>query len=316
MIYKNSLKVMMSNFSLVSRILLFMLIHFAIIFGLSYMLILPIINLLSANGFFKLANEYYISFLETLNARVALQNIDTLFDKFIQILSQNFSVIGVNIIAFLFVIFVFGAFLNNFYSLIVTNSLYYSMSNNTKFQFLPSMLATFKDNLKYSFISLFTKLPLALINFMFIILSFRLLTVGGLVTFFAPLLIILIILTLSSFKMALFYGWSPAIIIFDKGVFYAFDKSLKLSFRKLKKVYANSFYIVLTVFVVNVLSALVTFGASLIITIPMSVLLVNSFSMVLFYSNYGMRYYVDEFNVIVPVKLEQTEPLSSIKFII
>lgn len=316
MIYKNSIKVMMSNFTLVSKILMFMVLHFAIVFGISYMFLLPILELLSNQGLFANAQSFYMDFLQNLNLQQAFSNLSTLLNSFVEIITTNFSSIGFYVIALLFTLIVLGAYFNNFYSLIVTNSLYFSMSNNIKFKFAPSFVSTLLTNLKYSLFSLFVKLPVTIIILSLVVLSFQLLTVGGAVTVFAPLLIILIYLILNAVKLTVFYGWSPSIVVFDKGIFNALDKSFKITMRKLKKVFANSFYMVLTIFVVNVFAAIVTFGASLVLTLPMSILLINAFSMVVFYSNYGMRYYVDEFNVIVPVKLERTEPFCSIKFII
>ncbi len=316
MIYKNSLKIMMTNFSLVSRILVFLVFHFAIVFGLSYMFLLPIIHLMNSSGFFTNAQNYYFSFLQTLNLQQAFADVASLMNQFNVLLNNNLSTVVFPLLAFFVTFAVVGSFLSNMYHMAISNSLYYSMSNNVKMKFLPSFVSTLGQNLKYSLFALLTKLPLTIIIVSALILSFQLLTVGGAVALFAPLLIMLGLFLLLSAKTTLFYGWVPAIVVLNKGILFGLDKSLKLTLRKLKKVYANSFYMVLTIFVVNVFAALVTFGASLLLTIPMSILLMNAFSMVVFYSNYGMRYYVDEFNVIVPAKLEHTEPLSDIKYII
>jgi len=316
MIYKNSLKIMMSNFSLVSRILLLMVVHFAIVFGISYMFLLPVINLLVTNNWFELARGYYMEFLQSLNAQAAFQNLGQLFATLENIISANFARIGFYLIGLLFVLVFLSSLFSNFYSLIVTNCLYQSMSNNVKYKFGPSLVSTLGTNLKFSFIALFVKLPFALINIVLVVFSFRLLFVGGVVSFFAPVMIMLILFVLESLRSTIFYGWTPSIVVFDKGIINGLNKSLSLTFHKTKKVFANSFYIILTIFVINVFAALVTFGASLVITLPMSVLLYQAFAMVVFYSNYGMRYYVDEFNVIVPTKMEKTEPICNMKHII
>jgi hypothetical protein len=280
------------------------------------MFLLPIGNVLSSNGWFETAKNYYMAFLQNLNAQTAFANISDLFNSLHTIINNNFASIGFNVVGFVIVMSILGTLFSNFFSVIVTNSLYQSMSNNVKYGFYPSMFSTLKTNLNYSVVSLFIKIPISVIISCLVYLSFDLLFVGGMVSFFAPLLIMLIMFFLITIKTTIFYGWTPAIVVFDKGVFYALAKSLQLTFRRIKRVFANSFYMVITIFVVNVFCALVSFGSTLILTLPMSILLYHAFAMVMFYSNYGMRYYVDEFNVIVPSKLEQTEPFCNVKYII
>lgn len=316
MIYKNAVKLTMSNFALVSRVFILWLINFAIIFGLSYAFTLPVINLLQSNGWFANLSGYYDTFLQSLNLQTAFSNLGLLMNDFVQILNVNWNSIAFNIYGLVFTLVILGSFLSGLYNVAVSNSLYFSMSNNIKYKFLPSYISTLRLNVKYNLLSLFIKLPAILFIIVIVLYSLNLLFVGGVVTFFAPFIILLIYFVLGSLYMAIFSTWTPSLIIFDNGLFNGLKKAFKITFRKFKKVFANAFYVLLTIFVVNIFSAIVTFGVSLIITIPMSILLVNAFGMVVFYSNYGMRYFVDEFNVIVPAKLESTEPMKNIKFII
>ena len=59
-----------------------------------------------------------------------------------------------------------------------------------------------------------------------------------------------------------------------------------------------------------------TFGASLLLTLPISSLTINIFGMVVFYSSQGMRFYVDSENVITTKKMEETDAFSKLKFIV
>lgn len=316
MTYKNSFKLLFSNFSLVGKVLCFLLINLIIIFGLSYVLVLPITELLSQNNWFLNARSYYTNFLGNLNLPLAVENVGVLFTDFINIITTNFNQIYLNVIFLLFTLFVFGAFLNGLYSIVITNVLYFFMSNNVKFGFLPSFVATLRKNLKYNLLSLVTQLPINLIIYVIIFYMFHLFTLGGVVAFLAPFLIVLAYILLKATKRAIFSSWAPAIVVFDKGILQDVDKAVKISGRRIVRVFTNSIYLTLTIFVVNVFAALVTFGVSLFITVPVSIVLVSCLNMVMFYSNYGMRYYVDEFNVYVPKKLEVTETLNNIKYLI
>ncbi len=316
MTYKNSFKLLLSNFSLIYKVLIFLLINLVIIFGISYVLVLPVINLLSNANWFANIENVYISFINQPDFNVLTTNLNTILTDFISVISNNLSVIGVNIIFFALTLFVLGSFLNGFYNLIISNVLYYYMSNNLRFGFMSSFIETFTKNIKYNLISLTTKLPVTLIIYTLLFLIFRLFTVYGgslLLMFFV---LILVYIVLKALKVTLFSSWAPSMLVFNKGVVKDIFKGISITNRRFWKVYSNAFYIVLTLFIVNVFSAIVTFGFSLFFTVPISVVVLSCFNMVAFYSNYGMRYYVDEFNVIVPKKMADTDKASSIKHII
>lgn len=316
MIYKNSLKIMMNNFGLVSRIFALILLQTALLFGMSYVFLLPAIRLLEQEGFFATAQTYVEQFLQNLNLQLAFEHIGQMLTQLQTIISTNFTQVGWWLVALVILFVLLNAFLSNFYELIISNSLYQSMSNNIVYGFAPSLVSTLPKNIKYSLKSLLVKIPVYLGVLFVIVNSFRLLAVGGVISFFAPLLIILIAITMFALQKTLLYGWTPSLVLFNKGVFASLWQSFGVTAYKTKKTFANAFYILLTVFVLNVFAGLVTFGAALIVTLPMSVLLVQAYGMVMFYSNYGMRYYVDAYNVIVPNKREQTQVLCRMRFVI
>ena len=59
---------------------------------------------------------------------------------------------------------------------------------------------------------------------------------------------------------------------------------------------------------------LFTFGAGLLITIPVTSVLLTTFQMSAFYGCYGMRYYVDNATIVEPKRMGETERLSRIKY--
>ena len=314
MIYKNSLKIMMSNFVLVTRLLVLMLVAGIVLFGLFYLLAYPVINVLELQGWFAAIGDIHYSFLQTFNLSEAINELGYELFNFFGIIGNNFRSLAFNVISLILLIILTLAFLGNFYDVAVSNSLYHGMSNNTKVKLLPSMISTFRNNMKYNLLSLVAKLPVKLGIFAIIVYLMNVVRFSGGWAIFAPFVILLAYLILKAFELVLFAGWVPAVVVFDKGVVSAFEKGIKVNTRNFVKMYANSFYIILTIVVINVVVGVATFGVGLIVTIPASILLRNSFAMVVFYSNYGMRYYVDESNVIVPAKLEQTDRARALKY--
>ena len=314
MTYKNSFKLLFSNFSLVGKVLVFLLINLAIIFGISYVLALPLIDVLANNGWFVQCKEVYNNFLMSLNLFEVVESIGVLFTQFISILDANFSAIYINIILLFATIIILGSFLNGLYSLVICNVLYYFMSDNVKYGFTSSLVSTFYKNVKYNLLSLVTKLPINLSIYVIVLYMLSFLSFNFAAAIVLLFLVILTFLVLKSIKISVFSGWAPALVVFDRGIFNDINKAFKITNRRIFKVFVNAFFLSLTIFVLNVFSAVVTFGVSLLVTIPLSIVLINCFNMISFYSNYGMRYYVDEFNVFVPRKLETTEMFKDIKY--
>lgn len=316
MLYKNAFKLVMSNTKLVWKVLLFLLINSIVIIGLLYVFSLPIIEVLSDHNWFGELQSIYYSFLNNMSIADFVNQISGAIKDFVDIIVANSDTLLVNIIFFIFTLFFVNTFLNGFYGLVIANIMYNYMSNKIKYGFMASFIETFYKNIKYNLLNIVTKLPIDIAIYAIVIMAFELFSLGGAYAFFAPFIIVLAFIVLRALKLTYFTSWAPAIIIFDKTIAKDIDKGLLVTRRKLKRVFSESLYVILTVFALNVFVGFATFGVGLIITIPFSIVLVSCFNMVVFYSSYGMRYYVDETNVIVPKKLEQTDELSSVKYVI
>lgn len=314
MIYKNSIRLTMSNFYLVTRLLVFVATIFAVVFGLAYAIALPIINVLEQQLWFANLADIFNTFMQNLNLSAALSSLGTSIVSFFTILANAGAGVAVSIVGLCILGVFVGPFLFGLTDLVLTNSLYHYMSNNVKFSFLPSLFATLRDNVKLNLLNVVTKIPFRLASFAILVALTNFITLGGVLAIFTPFILLLVYIVLRSLELTLFSGWAPATVVFEKGVITGLTRGFKVNMRSPQKVYANSFYIMLTSVVINILVGACTFGVGLIITIPMTILLKNAYSMVVFYSNYGMRYYIDEFNVIVPRKLEQTDSLLALKY--
>ena len=67
MLFKNTFKLMFSNSHLIWKILLYVLISSAIIFGLSFFVALPVVQILINENFFVKVGEVYTAFIDTLD---------------------------------------------------------------------------------------------------------------------------------------------------------------------------------------------------------------------------------------------------------
>ena len=78
MIYKNSIKILFSNFDIVWKNILYYILVFLITGGLCYICINPIYKLLSAGGLVTDFLNVYSDFLSNLNLTALFTSINTL----------------------------------------------------------------------------------------------------------------------------------------------------------------------------------------------------------------------------------------------
>ena len=316
MMYKDTFKLLLSNFHLVWKILAYVFISTLCVIGLAYACSLPILKVLEAEGVVGQFTSLFVDFSKSFNIYELLSNAVSLIENFFNVIANNIANLWLYIVLFLFIIIVIRAFLGGFYKFAATNVLYYYLSSNIKFSFTSSLLSYFKMNLKYQLASLVVQLPIDVLFVAVFYYALKWLVTSEGLLLLAPICIIILAILLLSVKITFFSGWLPAMVVFDCGVWEGLKKGVKAVFRRFYRSFSTAVLIMFTLIVLNVVCAVCTFGASIIVTIPLNFLVVLIYNMVVFYSSQGMRYYVDTEHVVTPKKLEETDGIGSLKFLI
>lgn len=316
MMYKNTIKLLFSNFRAVWNILIFLIIATLLSGLLSFIFCSPIINALTDGGLFIEISNTYTSFVTSLNLTQFFIDITVIGDLFANIILLNMNSLLVYIILFLFSFFVVSNFMRSFYLLASSNYLNYYMGNKIRKSFTACFFEDFGKNVKYSLLYLVTIFPIKLLIYLVVYQSLRLLAYGGFMAVVAPFITIAIYVILSSIRITIFSCWVPMIVRKGEGVF----KALFLSESTLRKrwltTFSNSIFIVLTILFINVFVGIFTFGVAWVVTIPISYFITAIFNMVCYYTSTGSRFYVDDFNVVAPKRMEHTDQFSKLKNII
>ena len=316
MMYKNSMKLLFSNFNIVWKVLLYVIVMFLIVFGLAYATALPVFNVLVNSGFVESVKSLFETFINNLNGVDLFRGIGELSIHFVDTIFANFHSIGIYIILFIFEIFVFGRFLMGLTHLTISEMLYSSMSSNLKVGFLYTLFTNFRKIILLELSKFIITFPLDMLIGYVIIMCFKLFAIKGIVAFLTPFIIVLVSVVLISFRVALFSCWVPMIAVKNGNIFVSLVKSFKLQQRRFFKILGNSVGLVLTILIINVFATLFTLGVGVILTIPLSYVWLDTFQMVSYYGSYGMRYYVDSSTIIEPRKMNETDTVKSAKYVI
>lgn len=308
MIYLNSLKIMFYNFTLAIKSFITKLFSMLIVAGIIFSFAFRPLQLLAHNGLFDalwqgLSSFNFLSFFESLVkceeiVLTTIKNSDAYFK------------------ALLIITFVVGYLLLsticNFDKVPMCEVLDAKMSSNCKLNFVGIYFSRLWFSIKYTLSSLIFMVPIDAGIVVLLYLTFKIFTLGGLWLTISPFLVIMISIILISLRVALFSNWVPECVSSGKGVWKSFGNACKLTFKKFLRTFSGSVLIVLTLFFVNLLMFVLTAGVGLIITMPATVLLINSFSMVNYYVSTGNRFYVDAQTIVSPKKLETEEEIKNL----
>lgn len=316
MIYKNSLKILLSNFDIVWKTILYYIFLFFITGGLIFLCVNPIYKLLEQSGFIENITTVYADFLTNLNLTQLLLTINDLIVQFTSILTENLSTVWINFVGLAFVFIFLKTYLSNLTIMSSCNALHYYMGSMNKHSYVLSFKETFGQNLKAQLAYFVVSLPQKILYTLLFVLSLRLFDISFVMSIVSIFVIVIGFCLLLGFKYTLFAGWIPTMIVMNYSVFKSLKVSVKNSFRIFPRVFSNAVGIAITLILANFLIGIFTFMVGLVITIPFSYLLLSAFGMVVTYEAQGMRYYVDVYNVITPKKKEISDKLKSMKYVV
>ncbi len=294
MIYKNSMKLLASNFNFVWKQLAYTVVRLAIIIGLTYLVSSPIIKLLQAEGYFELvADVGKTMYTDTAGVFVAIKQV---FTQFFYILGQNFGQIWWAVILFFFVTLVVNSFLKSAGKYALTAVAYSTYTSQSNISYCHSLLTNSKKVMLYSLSMLVINLPFTFLKVLFICIYCW--TFTNLATAIFGITMLVVVFTLTcALQLTLCKSCCVNMITSSTNPF----KSFALVFTNAKdfgRVFSNAIIIVLTIIVCNFAIGLFTVGAGLIITIPASMVLAVTFQLVSHFATTKQRYYLSS-NIIV-----------------
>ena len=256
MLYKNSVKILFSNFSLVWKSLIYFLSLFLVVVGLLVAILHPIYQLLTEAGFVSKLVEVYTDFLSSMDFNELVGTFSHLWERFMEIMNANLPQFWFAFIFVVIVLFVFSAITSNMTIMANCNSLHYYMGSMNKHGFYSSYSETFGKNLLLQIVYFLVSLPLNCINLVLIVLGFKLFSSVWILSIFSGFLIFLEIMLLHAFKFSLFSSWVPTMVVLNYGVFKSLRVAIKNTFRNFPRVFSGSIGIVFTIIIINIIFGL------------------------------------------------------------
>lgn len=310
--FKNTIKLCISNFSTFWKLMLYKVLVIGIIIGLfcttlGYLNNLASFDALSASTlkFFSIANLG--SGPETImNSALGLgENLVAFFTE----LFATYPVIFIYILALFFVIL---PYLWHLSDMPASEEVFGFMSSQTKYGFTSSFIRNLNRANAYSLALTLILIPVNCIFVLGVVAVLALGSIGGVWTILAPALFFVWAIIFFSLRTTFLSSWQSAITTTNAKTFAGLRKSLRAVLRDFLRIWSNSIVFITIFVLLSILTSLIGFA----ILLPLYCFVITVFSMVVFFDHRGMRYYVDFNKIITPKKLEQTDKLSKLKHII
>ncbi len=316
MIFKNTFKLLLTNFSLTYKVFLYKLFVLLFALGIGGTIGMPLITHLLSIDFFGFIGDKLVFMFESFNISNIFIGFKDIFLKIIEILINLDPSIVVSsalaITVFILILVLFGS-LDELACIDVINA---NLTSKTKLSFFKSLVGkTFKSMLK-SVIKFIVSLPYYACLGLILYYGFTLFDgVSGIVKVLIPMLMFLSITLISGLYLSLIAGFSPSIIINDNGVFKSLKTGLKTVSKKYFRLLSSSIMLVFVLLVLNIFIVVYSFFAGLIITIPISIVVLDLFKTISYYECNGMRYYVGD-EIRSPLRKEELDKMNKLRYII
>lgn len=309
MMFKNSIRLLCSNFAEVWKLLVYHIISIGFCVGLLAIFHTEFVS------YFNLA--YTESGLVDVfgsgtlydvgNIALTLSKVADFGVLFLQTMFASNVGIG---IFFLIVIFYILPLLMNMGKIVMCELMYGYMSACQKQSFTGTFLKTLKSSLAYSSIKVLYALPF---NVLTMLSMWGLTRVSnGAFNYIMPFAFVIVPAVFMAFKELFNGGWAPAKVVYNHNIFKSYAIGMRAVLRRGDKVFSTAFIFYLLAIVISVVLGLY----SLIIILPIISPLLHIFEMVCFFSNQGMRYYVDNDTILSPKKLEEVDKIEDAKYIL
>ncbi len=312
MMFKNSFKLLMTNFSTVWKLLFYKLIILAFVFGL-FCITLPTFNSLTN---VQELEESISSFLTSYNFNSSFSNLLISLFAIIQIivnmLGEMLTFAPWTLIYLILLTFILLPTLWRFSDIAVGETLYGFMASQTKYGFVASLIKNLKVSVSYSLLYSIITLPYNLLILAGAYGLLCLVNIGGLLLYALPFILFVFLLLTISIKITILSGFMPAIVTFNCNEFTGLRKGVKAVSRRFYRTWSTS--IIICAITMALLSFFGVFSAILIVPIFSFWILI--FEMVMFFGSQGMRFYVDSETIVTPKKLEETDSVRKLKLVI
>lgn len=309
MLFKNAFHLLVDNFSLNFKLLLYKVIVAVITLALSFALLYPTLNMLFTSQPFSDVLDAFAHFFK------ALASGDTAYlSGFAEELQGKVSVLldfirekTPNVVffcVFFVVIVLISKFLSGMGSFVCGKLLDNKMASYAKTSFSGAFISLFGKaalwQIVYVPLTFAYDLCVLALCYLFFLILLNVISFAVLASFAALMLSVALFLVAQALKLTLFNDAVPSMISDKTNLRSAFCNSFRFTRERFSLLFSTYLITALIIMCLNVLCALATFGAALLITLPMSYVMLSCIQFVSYYTFGRKKYFLTQDTIIQP----------------
>lgn len=307
MSFKNAFKILISRFSYVWVVLLYIILLLVIVGSLGLTFLRPVYEAFSDAGVWSQIGETVRALVSegslTKTVESAGKVLNTVRDIFVA-KPQTY----VNSMLFVILIATFAyRFIMGLSELPLVSVINGMMSDNAKYSFSSKFVSHLGKSAYFSLIKML--IMVAYDSLMYTALFLAVKFVYGIGTILVPFAFMFVLIIFLTFRYTLISAWTPYMIVEKKGVIKSFGKSVVFGFRHFAPLFSTWMITWVLIISINFLVGLFTFFVGLIVTVPLSVYFVSLINMTFFYGRKKLTYYIDG-NLFIPEQITKQQQLN------
>lgn len=308
MMFKNSLRLIATNFDKVWKLLVYHILSIALTFGLIAVFYKDYLSI--AQYAYNQADLGSIFQSGTIFGSTIANALTAVADFVIIFFKQLFAFNIWKGVYFSILVFYFFPVLVNVGKYVTCEMMYGYMSSCRKQSFTGTYLKTLGSSLVYALIKVLYSLPF---NALVVLSMWGLTRVENhIFDYIMPFAFVLIPALVLGIKSLFNMGWAPAKVVYNHNIVSSYTIGIRAVIRRAAEVFASTFIFYLLAIVISIV-----LGAySLIIILPIMSPFIYIFEMVMFFASQGMRFYVDTDTIVSPKKLEEVDKIDDAKYLL
>ncbi len=296
---KNALLICGRNFVLIWKQMVYTLILVALVGLCLWGTLTPIFDMLSKAGWFgELLAYLELVYKEPLNVAVGFEELmSSLWGLFV---SNAPNLWGSYVFSILLIVLVpsFALSLSYYTAGDLVNA---KLCSSVNYGWIHRFLSSLKSSIPFALINTFVKLPSLALGVGALMLYGVIANTFLKATLFMPLLII-VLLIIFSLKFTFTMWFLPDYLTNGKGLFKSLKNNFKMVTRNFPRLALGAFLLYLVEFALVMILTVFTLGAGLILIIPAIPVVNVAYSLISYYQENSMRYYIDSSTIVNPVQ--------------
>ena len=288
---KNSLRIFASKFSMVYAILLYLVITTVVLASVSVFVLIPVYRFLESEGVIAVVGDVITRFVINGYSSQLLEQTMDCFNRIGDAMRARSDLVVLTVFYLVLFVGVFCRLIYGMLKLPMLGKLRGAMSDNADYGFVGLYVSYFSKSFVFSLFNILLK---ALADVIMLVALFFLskALIFSAVKMLVPFIDCIILVAYFTFSHCVTACWGPSVATDGRSLSGSLKLSCKVFFSEPAKVYGTYAVVSFILLGLNLFIAKYTFGAGIIISLPVSIFYVYLLDMTYFYTKRGYRYYV------------------------